>query len=435
MHLLYARQNPLDDARNTLSSWDNCMAKNYCKWPVIVGIIVGSLILISVITCIARCICCGGGGGRSGHKRVKSEPTPSYPTYGAPPVNPYAQAHTDTRLPSIDTRPVNQQYRSNAMPSFGVAPTPKPERPQFATFDSTRAVVNDDALPAMPTWKDGRDVHVAVEEQPIPEKRGDVEMDRLNHNGSITNSSVTGMAAVPGARRSPNSGRSPVSPIGDSYGFPPGYQNGPAPQRNSPGPYNAQEDYRRGSPGPNSSLLAGGTYAQSQSYGHMSPAASHPQPQPYDSYSDHDQYAQPAALNNHQARHDPYDQRDYYDDHAESYHSPAPQPQPQPQPHYQASHSPYTDPYNGPAPPPGASAAAAAAAAAQRSYTPLSAPSYHAPSIASTSPVYPGQQTYNAAAAAPAYPAQQQQQQLQQQQPSYQAFQPSPVRNPVDASY
>jgi hypothetical protein len=29
---LFARQNPLDDARNTLSSWDNCMAKNYCKF-------------------------------------------------------------------------------------------------------------------------------------------------------------------------------------------------------------------------------------------------------------------------------------------------------------------------------------------------------------------------------------------------------------------
>jgi len=32
MPYLYARQNPLDDARNTLSSWDNCMAKNYCKF-------------------------------------------------------------------------------------------------------------------------------------------------------------------------------------------------------------------------------------------------------------------------------------------------------------------------------------------------------------------------------------------------------------------
>jgi hypothetical protein len=31
MPYLYARQNPFDDARNTLSSWDNCMAKNYCK--------------------------------------------------------------------------------------------------------------------------------------------------------------------------------------------------------------------------------------------------------------------------------------------------------------------------------------------------------------------------------------------------------------------
>jgi hypothetical protein len=31
MPYLFARQNPFDDARNTLSSWDNCMAKAYCK--------------------------------------------------------------------------------------------------------------------------------------------------------------------------------------------------------------------------------------------------------------------------------------------------------------------------------------------------------------------------------------------------------------------
>ncbi|KAH8717077.1 hypothetical protein GQ44DRAFT_712833 [Phaeosphaeriaceae sp. PMI808] len=32
MPYLYSRQNPLDDAKTTFSSWDNCMAKSYCKY-------------------------------------------------------------------------------------------------------------------------------------------------------------------------------------------------------------------------------------------------------------------------------------------------------------------------------------------------------------------------------------------------------------------
>jgi hypothetical protein len=387
------------------------------RWPVIVGIIVGSLILISVVTCIARCICCGAecacccfrccacccpGSGRSGHKRVKSDPTPTYPTpYGAPPMNPYSQAHSAAPPPPIDTRPVNQQYRSNAMPAYGLAPTPKPERPQFATFDSTRAVVNDDALPAMPTWKDGRDVHVAVEEQPIPEKRGDMEMDRLNRNGSGTSSSMAAMA-VPGARRSPGPGLSPVSPVGDNYGFPLGYQNAP-PHHNSPGPYGSpQDDYRRGSPGANSSLLASGAYGatQNQPYGRRSPGQT--QPQAYDSYGQPEQ--QPYSQAQY-AQRDPYDQRDYQDEHVDRYQSPAPPP---------ANHPPYHDPYEAPAPAP------------QRSYTPLSGSTRYEPSTNIPASAYPGQQPYNASAAS-AYPG----------QTAYQAFQPGAgvPRKAVDGSY
>jgi hypothetical protein len=37
-HSLFARQNPLDEARNTLSSWDNCMAKAYCKCVATTGL-------------------------------------------------------------------------------------------------------------------------------------------------------------------------------------------------------------------------------------------------------------------------------------------------------------------------------------------------------------------------------------------------------------
>ncbi|KAF1916705.1 hypothetical protein BDU57DRAFT_516948 [Ampelomyces quisqualis] len=179
-HLL-ARQNPLDDVRTTLSSWDNCMAKSYCKWPVIIAIVVGGLIALSVVVCIARCICCGAecvmccckccsccGSSGSRHRRMKSDP------YGAPPpVNPYAPA-------PFDARPLHQQYRSHAAPAFAAAPAP--DRPQFAAFDSPAKPANEDALPAMPSWGDARDRHVAVvDEQPLAPKQGDMELDRLDH--------------------------------------------------------------------------------------------------------------------------------------------------------------------------------------------------------------------------------------------------------------
>ncbi|KAF7570631.1 Med15 multi-domain protein [Pyrenophora tritici-repentis] len=338
--LLLARQNPLDDVKTTFSSWDSCMSKTYCKWPVIVGIIIGGLILFSVIACIARCICCGAelacccfkcctcccpSGGSRGHKRVKSDPAAPYPQpYGAPPPNPYAQnpyaqAHAAAPpAPPIDTRPVNQQYRSNAMPTF--APAAKPERPQFATFDSTKAVVNEDALPAMPTWKDGRDVHIEVEEQPVPEKRGDLEMDRLDRNGSVASGSVaataTAAAAIPGTRRSPGPGRSPVSAV-DNYGYPSGRDNdsfgGETAPLTSQGQYNqsyAQQDgYGRRSPPQNTSPVQdGGGYAggyaqqqRQQPYGR--------QPQAYDSRDQLNQYNQPSSQQYNQQSPQQYNQQ------------------------------------------------------------------------------------------------------------------------------
>ncbi|KAF2655801.1 hypothetical protein K491DRAFT_598238, partial [Lophiostoma macrostomum CBS 122681] len=252
-----AVRDPFADAKTTLSSWDNCMAKSYCKWPVIVAIVVGSLIVLSVVFCVARCLCCGAelacccckccscccpsGGGRSGHKRVKSDSNgpPAYPPPYQPPIAPA----------SIDSRPVNQQYRSHAAPTFNPAPAPVPDRPQFATFDTPSKPVNEDALPAMPSWSEAKDTH--VEELVMPEKTGDVEMDRLNHNGSMTGTSVSGGMGVASARRSP--GPSPIqrtpTDVSDPYGFPAGYHNdslassGP---RRSPGPgamYAQQEGY------------------------------------------------------------------------------------------------------------------------------------------------------------------------------------------------
>ncbi|KAF2036404.1 hypothetical protein EK21DRAFT_53031 [Setomelanomma holmii] len=226
---------------------------------------------------------------------MKSEPTPTYPPYAAAgPPNPYAQAHAAAPPAPIDPRPVNQQYRSHAAPAFAPAPAP----PQFATFERPSKPVNEDALPAMPSWSDACDTHVEVEQPAVPPRRGDVEMDRLNHNGSATSGSMTGMAAA-GARRSPAPARSPVSPVGNDYGYNQGFENeslvGATPQRSphsSPitygRPFAQQDGYRRGSPAQNLSPVygAGDAYNRNEPYGRHSPA----QPQSYNQYDQHDQY-------------------------------------------------------------------------------------------------------------------------------------------------
>ncbi|KAF2745837.1 hypothetical protein M011DRAFT_527360 [Sporormia fimetaria CBS 119925] len=230
MSLPEAPSDPFASAKDTISSWDKCMAKTYCKWPVIVAIIVGSVILLTVIFCVARCICCGAEiacccvkcctcccpSGR-GRKRVHSAPPP--PVYAQPSYKPDASGRI------YEERPVHQQYHSHTAPAFAA---PEPERPQYAKFESQSKPVNEDALPAMPVWSEAKSTR--VEEEVIPEKRGDVELSRLDTTG------VAAGAAMAAPRRSPVH----RSPTGDGYASPVGYQNdsfvNQAPRR-SPGPY------------------------------------------------------------------------------------------------------------------------------------------------------------------------------------------------------
>jgi hypothetical protein len=175
-----------------------------------------------------------------------------------PPVYPAPSSYTPSEpARSYETRPFNnQQYRSHAAPAFN----PEPDVPQYARFESNKPV-NEDALPSMPTWGEATSTH--VEEVVVPEKKGDVEMERLNHNGSVNGGQMSGVTGVPGPRRSPV--RSPVSRE-DSHGYSDPYQNdsyaaGALPRR-SPGP--------RASPGPPPNNY--GHYAQHDNgYRGMSP--------------------------------------------------------------------------------------------------------------------------------------------------------------------
>ncbi|EFW21929.1 hypothetical protein D8B26_002036 [Coccidioides posadasii str. Silveira] len=161
----------LNDVKQTFSSWDSCMAKPYCKWPAIVGIVVGSLVVIGIAWCIISCLCCGytcckgccsccsccgDGGGSSGGQRSKyADPPAAYPPPPAP----------------------NYGYQPSAPPVYDNPPPPtKNWSPvaQHAQFDvPTQKAVNEDALPHMPSWANATTRRVEDTSQ-------DVEMNQLS---------------------------------------------------------------------------------------------------------------------------------------------------------------------------------------------------------------------------------------------------------------
>jgi len=143
------------------------------RWPVIVAIIIGALIVLSIVTCVARCLCCGAecacccfrccaGCCPSGERR-------GYNKQGTPPA-------------SYPPQPYNQPYQSQPPLQYGAQqPAPQPGynsgKPQFARFDVSKPV-NEDALPAMPSWEEASSRKVEVAE--ISESH---EMDKLNSDG------------------------------------------------------------------------------------------------------------------------------------------------------------------------------------------------------------------------------------------------------------
>lgn len=163
------RRTSISDVKTAFSSWDNCMNATYCKWPVIALIIIGGLILISVIWCIARCVCCGLSccceccyclrccgnccgccdAPRGKNHRYLDEPF-------IPPNHGMNDAYRSE--PTMANRAIPNSS-SNA--KSGLSDTP-----QFATFDVGKkdGPVSDDALPAMPSWEGANHSKVLVED-------------------------------------------------------------------------------------------------------------------------------------------------------------------------------------------------------------------------------------------------------------------------------
>ncbi|KAF2479328.1 hypothetical protein BDY17DRAFT_313187 [Neohortaea acidophila] len=152
-----------ENIRNTFSSWDSCMSEAYCKWPVIAGIVIGSLIVLSVIYCCARCLCCGAecccamcscfNACCPSPRKNKSD---GYQKPQAYP--PYAQ---------YQNQPPAMYYGGG-----GYRPA------QTATFDAPSGKYNEDALPAMPSWSTAQSRRIE-QEAAEPE---DVELDKLDQH-------------------------------------------------------------------------------------------------------------------------------------------------------------------------------------------------------------------------------------------------------------
>ncbi|KAL2392348.1 hypothetical protein ABEF93_001667 [Exophiala dermatitidis] len=157
---LFARDviSEVKSAPETFTSWDKCMSKTYCKWPAIVGIVVGSLILLSIIWCFARCLCCGAElcaccCNCCRPRRSRDRPSKYKDDYSRVPPTPYG-GYQPTPAPM----------------SYG-----NPNMPQFATFDDPSSKkINEDSLPPMPSWDTA--TKRRVEET---DAHGDVEMGRL----------------------------------------------------------------------------------------------------------------------------------------------------------------------------------------------------------------------------------------------------------------
>jgi hypothetical protein len=173
----------VDDFKTAISSWDNCMAANFCKWPVIAIIIVGGLIILSIVTCIVRCCCCGVSCCCSCFQCLKccgnccgccDPPGGPKQKYLDAPYNP------------------EQGYKTQAPMHYSTPASVHPPvaaPPQYAEFDMPRKG-GEDALPAMPSWDDSANKKVLVNEE-------EVEMDNLKKPTSDTAPLIGGASPLP----------------------------------------------------------------------------------------------------------------------------------------------------------------------------------------------------------------------------------------------
>ncbi|KZZ90715.1 hypothetical protein AAP_03810 [Ascosphaera apis ARSEF 7405] len=208
------------DVSDTFSSWHGCMQKNYCKWPVIAAIIVGSLLLLSVFC--------------DKPKRDKS----------------YIKYNDSDPIVATQPAPVAAPVYYPPVPPVPPVPKPEPHIPQVATFDSPRVPppvpkeagggnFNPDSLPHMPAWSEAKTKYV---EEPAADN---VEMETLpptyppsRHASPVAQSRSSPLQSP--AVVQPLLSQSPVQRTpSPHYGYHDGYRD--VPQINLPPQQHAQQ--------------------------------------------------------------------------------------------------------------------------------------------------------------------------------------------------
>ncbi|KAL3460243.1 hypothetical protein BJX64DRAFT_290410 [Aspergillus heterothallicus] len=176
---LWARDaaSEIESAPETFSSWDKCMEKTYCKWPVIVGIIIGGVILLSVVACIVNCLCCGIRCCTGCCGCCCPSPRPKRTKYADDPYH-----HQPPPMPQMPQMPPqNHGYQAGYQGGYQSPQAPPTYRgAQVARFDTPsspgHSKINEDALPAMPSWDSAVTRRV---EDTTPHSES-VEMEPLN---------------------------------------------------------------------------------------------------------------------------------------------------------------------------------------------------------------------------------------------------------------
>ncbi|EPS44267.1 hypothetical protein H072_1792 [Dactylellina haptotyla CBS 200.50] len=158
----------------TLKSWDSCMAKSFCKYPVIAGIVVGALVLISTAWCCYRCCCRRRRKAARSKSTFFNDPVPTY---------------------------MSGQSPSSA--EFGG----QPAAPQYAYFESgTTGGKNNDDLPVMPSWNGSKSEK--IEDSTV--KVEDIELGEVD-NGRQQQQPQRPAPALNAGSSSPPSHRLPLS--------------------------------------------------------------------------------------------------------------------------------------------------------------------------------------------------------------------------------
>ncbi|KAI6247315.1 hypothetical protein HI914_04474 [Erysiphe necator] len=205
--------NQVSNVTSSFTNWDKCMIQIYCKWPAIIGLVIGGLIVLSIIICMTRCLCfgysfccscfsflscCGCCRSCCSGKRRKSI---AYKNHS-----------------SSDYR--NQGY--SAPPPMMKGGINNSQSARFSIYKAKSRPVNEDSLPAMPSWDTATSVHVLDE----AEDSESVELEQMNSSIGqktplVTAAAVTGTSSPLGqenvlapfkTRQSPNNNNSYINP-------------------------------------------------------------------------------------------------------------------------------------------------------------------------------------------------------------------------------